>query len=243
MPLMMTQSQAIPVIFIPGLLADGALFTHQIKALEARGHPCQVIVPDFADNMFNLASGAIERIPYDQFALAGLSMGGYVAFEVLRQLSGDASRVAKVVLMNTQARADTDEHKNRRRALIELSRTGRFKGVTPRLLPNLINRNHLDNTAITDVIFDMAERSGRTVFEAQQMAIMNRQDSRPLLPTITQPALLIGGVDDTIAPPDAMTEMAAAMLNATLHMLPDCGHLSPLEQAEKVTDLLVGFLS
>ena len=229
----------LPVVFIPGLLSDGALFAAQVAALQARGHACTVIVPDFADNMLNLGAGVIERIPHERFALAGLSMGGYVVFEVLRQAP---ERVAKVVLMNTQAKPDTDEHKNRRRALVEMSRTGRFKGVTPRLLPHLISASHLDNTAMTDVIFDMAERVGRQVFERQQLAIMNRQDSRPLLRSITQSALVIGGVDDKISPPDVVTEMAGAMPNATLHILSDCGHLSPLEQPDMVSNLILEFV-
>jgi pimeloyl-ACP methyl ester carboxylesterase len=185
-----------------------------------------------------LAEAILLRAP-ERFHLAALSMGGYVAFEILRQAP---QRVAKLVLMNTQAKADTDEHKNRRRALIELSRTGRFKGVTPRLLPNLINAKHLQNTEMTQVIFDMAGRLGQRVFEDQQTAIMHRPDSRDLLPTLTQDTMVIGGIDDQLVSVQAISDMAMAIPSAELHILDDCGHLAPLEQAEQTTALMLGFL-
>lgn len=234
----MAESQALPIIFIPGLLSDAALFAHQTSALQADGHICTVVEPTFDETVQARVAALMPSLP-PRFSIVALSMGGYIAFELLRQVP---DRVVKVVLMNTNARADTEEHKVRRKALVELSRTGRFKGVTPRLLPNLINQKHLENTAITDVIFDMAERVGQRHFESQQMLIMNRPDSRDVLPTITQPTLVIGGVDDRIVPPDVITEMANAIPGARLEILDDCGHLAPLEQAEAVTGLVMGFL-
>jgi len=234
----MPESQAIPIIFIPGLLCDEALFAHQINALQAAGYTCSVRVPTGAQHVRELAESVLASAP-PRFTLAALSMGGYVAFEILRQAP---ERVEKLILMNTQAKPDTEEHKNRRRALIELSRTGRFKGVTPRLLPNLINAKHLQNAEMTQVIFDMAGRLGQGVFEDQQTAIMHRPDSRELLPTLTQPTLVIGGEDDQLVSVQSITDMANAIPHATLHILEDCGHLAPLEQAEITTGLILDFL-
>ncbi|MGE3770113.1 MAG: alpha/beta fold hydrolase [Bdellovibrionales bacterium] len=238
----MPDSQGLPIVFIPGMLCDEALFAPQIKVLQA-SHECIVVPPTFANNILDLADGVIAKAP-PRFALAGLSTGGYVAFEILRQLAavGQRNRIAKIVLMNTSAREDTEDRKNRRRALIALSRTGRFKGVTPRLLPNLINEKHIHDPAITQVIFDMAARIGQSVFEMQQTAILHRPDSRDVLPTITQPTLIIGGADDRLISVEEINEMADAIPGAQAHILEDCGHLSPLEQPEKVTKLLVGFL-
>ena len=118
------------IILLPGLLCDHRLWAGQLPALEARG---DVLVPDLgrADTIGGLAEQVLARAS-DRFALAGLSMGGYVAFEILRRAPG---RVARLALLDTQARADTEEGKARRRGLMALAAKGEFLGVAPRLLP------------------------------------------------------------------------------------------------------------
>lgn len=228
---------AQPIVFIPGLLSDAALFAAQTTALQ-RDHTVHVH-PSLGDNTISgIARGIIAQLP-QRFILGGLSMGGYVCFEIMRQVP---ERITKLILMNTSARNDGPEQLEKRAALIELAQIGRFKGVTPRLLPLLINEKHLHNTAMTDVIFAMAERVGRDNFVAQQQAIMSRIDSRPHLPNIKVPTLMIGGVDDKIAPPDNAHEIAAGIPDCQLHALDDCGHLCTLEQPEKVTNLIRSFI-
>ena len=116
-----------------------------------------------------------------QFALAGLSMGGYVAFEIMRQAP---QRVLKLCLLDTSARPDTPEQVRRRELLITMSREGKFKGVTPRLLPMLIHPDRMEDKELTYIIMTMAERVGREAFVRQQTAILKRPDSRPLLKSI-----------------------------------------------------------
>lgn len=226
------------VVFIPGLLSDGALFQAQMAALNAAGYDSAAWPALGADSIQELATLILAAAP-PQFVLAGLSMGGYVAMEIMRRAP---ARVTKLALLNTSARADTPEQLAKRAALIELAQLGRFKGVTPRLLPLLINEKHLHNTDMTKVIFEMAERVGRDNFVQQQRAIMTRPDSRALLAQVAVPTLIIGGADDQIAPPELSHEMADLIPQAQLEILADCGHLCTLEQADRVSNLFIAFL-
>lgn len=225
------------LVLLPGLLCDAALWRHQINALH---HDFHVIVPKLtgAVTVAELARHVLEVVP-DDFAMVGLSMGGYIAMEVMRQAP---ERVKKLALLNTTARPDTQEQRARRRGLIELSRKGDFKGVTPRLLPLLIAQSRLEDAALKQVIFDMASRVGIEGFIRQQQAILQRPDSRPSLATIRAATLIICGAQDALTPPDHAEEMAALVMGSQLHILSDCGHLSPLERPEEISVLLRDWL-
>ena len=225
------------IILLPGLLCDHRLWAGQLPALEARG---DVLVPDLgrADTIGGLAEQVLARAS-DRFALAGLSMGGYVAFEILRRAPG---RVARLALLDTQARADTEEGKARRRGLMALAEKGEFKGVTPRLLPLFLGREALKDPGITGTVQAMAESTGKDAFLRQQTAIMGRADSRADLPRITCPTLILAGRDDQITPPELQLEMTVAIPDTRLVLLPRCGHLAPLEQPEAVTRELLAWL-
>lgn len=227
-----------PVVFLPGLLCDSALWQAQTGALADGAH---ALIPplDQHDSITALAAEVLAAAPAT-FALVGLSMGGYVAFEILRQAP---ERIERLALFDTSARPDTPEQKEKRRALIQLSRTGKFKGVTPRLLPMLIHPAHMETPAITETIIAMANRIGKEGFQRQQHAIMNRPDSRPLLPAIKCPALIAVGNEDQLTPPEIASEMAGLIPQARLEIIPQCGHLPPLEQPEKTTALLRAWLA
>ena len=223
----------LPVVFLPGLLSDAALWRGAIQALEGVIAP-QVAAITRQNTIEALARSVLVNAP-PQFALVALSMGGYVAFEILRQAP---ERVLKLCLFDTSARADTDEQKERRRLLIALSRSGEFKGVTPRLLPMLIHANRLQDDHLTGTIMAMAERVGREAFQNQQTAIMNRIDSRPFLPKITCPTHIIGGHQDALTPPAILQEIAQGIRGSHLTLIENCGHLPPLEQPETANRLL-----
>lgn len=226
------------LILLPGLLCDKALWRHQIKALAGLA---DVKVPDLTSHssISELARHVLAEAP-KQFSLAGLSMGGYVALEIMRT---SPERVKRLALIDTSARPDTDEGKRKRRGLIELSRKGNFKGVTPRLLPMLISAAHLKDKNITQVIFDMAERVGMEAFIRQQKAIMGRMDSRPSLAAIKTPTTIICGAEDALTPKEMAEEMVALIKGSTLHIIPESGHLSPLEQPGAVNEVLKGWLT
>jgi pimeloyl-ACP methyl ester carboxylesterase len=165
-------------------------------------------------------------------------MGGYVALEVLRQAPG---RVTRLALFDTSARPDTPEQTRRRRGLIALSRSGQFRGVTPRLLPQLIHPSRLDTPLATEVMA-MAERVGHESFLRQQHAIMHRPDSRPDLARIAVPTLVGVGSDDALTPPHLAEEMAAMIPGARLRRFADAGHLPTMEVPEAVTAAMAAWL-
>src|SRR3546814_576955 len=115
---------------------------------------------------------------------------------------------------------------------------GRFKGVTPRLLPMLLHPDRLEDEHLTRIVMDMAERVGQAAFIRQQTAILGRPDSRAGLPSIACPTLVLCGRQDAITPLELSEETAAAIPGAELAVIEECGHLSTLERPAEVTDRL-----
>jgi pimeloyl-ACP methyl ester carboxylesterase len=223
------------LLLLPGLLCDSALWDHQIKALAAK---VEVTVPDITghDSIKALAKTVLEKAP-DSFALGALSMGGYVALEIMRQAP---ERVTRLLLMDTSTRPDTAEQTRRRRGLIELAKRGDFKGVTPRLLPMLIAPERLADNVLTKTIMDMAQRVGKEAFLRQQTAILGRVDSRPFLPDIKIPVTIICGEHDALTPPEHSHEMAQLIGGKTqVEVIRKSGHLAPLESPEAVNSILI----
>jgi pimeloyl-ACP methyl ester carboxylesterase len=191
------------------------------------------------DSVEAMAAHALEGAPA-RFALAGLSMGGYVAFALLRRAP---ERVERLCLFDTSARPDTPEQSRRRRGLIALSRAGRFRGVTPRLLPQLLHPSRLSDASLTEEVMAMADRIGKDAFLRQQGAILKRPDSRPDLPRIKVPTLVGVGDGDALTPPELAREIAATIPGAALHVFEECGHLAPMERPEEVSTVMRRWLS
>ncbi len=226
------------ILFLPGLLCDARLWRDQVAALEALGHACVVADLTQDDSMAALAARAVAAVAAPRFAVCGLSMGGYVALEVMRQAAG---RVTRLALLDTAARPDSEAQARRRRGLIGLASTGRFRGVTPRLLPQLIHPRHLDGPLAAEVTA-MAERVGRDAFLRQQRAILGRVDSRPDLPRIAVPTLVAVGDEDVLTPPALAEEMAGAIPGARCERIAGCGHLPPMEDPISTSRLLIDWL-
>jgi len=175
-----------------------------------------------------------------RFALAGISMGGYVALEILSQAP---ERVERLALLDTQAAPDDEEMRMRRRGLLELAEKGSFKGVTERLLPLILHPDNVTDPALAGLVMAMAERVGREGFRRQQSAILNRPDFRPLLPSIRQPTLVLHGVADRLTPPAGHRDMAIAIQTARLVAVAGAGHLPPLERPKETTTALRQWLA
>jgi pimeloyl-ACP methyl ester carboxylesterase len=220
------------------LLCDRALWEPQIGRFGARVE-CRVADLTKADSMADLARSVLAEAP-ERFALAGLSMGGYVALEILRQAP---ERVERLALLDTSARPDTPEQTRRRRGLLALSRRGRFQGVTPRLLPLLIHPDRLAEAALTGIVMGMAERIGREAFLRQQTAIMGRIDSRPQLGRIACPTVIVCGRQDALTPLALAEELAESIAGARLAVIEQCGHLSTLERPDAVNAALAEWLA
>jgi pimeloyl-ACP methyl ester carboxylesterase len=222
-----------PLLLLPGLLCDAALWQPQIEALADVSEP---IVGDLSqdETLPKMARRVLDAAPA-RFALAGLSMGGYCAQEIMRQAP---ERVLRLALLDTSARADTDEQRARRRGLIELAQKGQFKGVTPRLLPLFIHKDRLHDAVLTATVQGMAERIGRDGFLRQQQAIIGRPDGRADLALVGCPTLVLCGRDDALTPVEHHEEMARLIPDARLEIVEHCGHLSTLERPQPVNAAL-----
>lgn len=226
-------NERTPLILLPGLLCDRALWQHQIDHL---ADLAEMSVPDLGsdESVEAMARRVLGAAPA-RFALAALSMGGYVAHAIMRAAP---ERVARLALFDTSARADTEEQLSRRRGLIALAEKGKFKGVTPRLLPLLIHPDRIGDKPLTDAVMAMAERIGKASFLRQQKAIMARPDSRPYLPGYRCPTLVAAGRSDAITPIEVNAEMAQLIPGARYVVIESSGHLTTMEQPVAATALL-----
>jgi pimeloyl-ACP methyl ester carboxylesterase len=231
----MTETEML--ILVPGLNCTAALFEPQIRAL-SQARPVAVADHRQDDSLPAIARRLLADAP-PRFALAGLSMGGYIALEVLRQAPG---RVSRLGLLDTSARPDTVESRLNRERLIRLAEQGRFEEVHDALWPRLVHPNRLADRTLEQCVAAMMRDAGPETFIRQQRAIMARPDSRPLLSGIEIPTLVLVGEGDAITPPEVAREMAEMIEWASLVVVPGAGHLASLERPDAVTGALEAWL-
>lgn len=222
-----------PLLLLPGLLCDHILWAHQIESLNDLA---EISVADLTrdDDIRQMAARVLRESP-EKFALAGLSMGGYVAQEILRQAP---DRVTRLALIDTSALADSDEQRERRTNFIKQTQEGHFRGVTKRLLPLLIHEDRLTDEELTGKVMTMAENVGKDAFIRQQHAIMSRQDGFDVLARVSCPSVVICGRQDGLTPVGQHEAIADAIPDSALVVIEDCGHLAPLEQPHAVSAAL-----
>lgn len=227
----------MPVVLIPGLLLSARMYAQQVEVLWPQGG---VTLANHTrdDSMAALARRILTEAP-SRFALMGLSMGGYISFEILRQAP---ERVAKLALLDTMARADTPEVSAARRAQMELAAGGRFTEVIEGLIPRLVHQRRHGDAALRDLIVGMGQEVGVEGYLRQQRANIGRIDSRATLTQIRCPTLVLVGDSDLLTPPERAAEIAAAIPGAELVVVPECGHLSTLERPAAVNDALRAWL-
>jgi pimeloyl-ACP methyl ester carboxylesterase len=227
-------TQRTPLVLIPGLLCDRALWRHQIEHL---ADIADIIVADVSgqDSMAAMADAVLSQAPAGKFALAGLSMGGYVAFEIMRRAP---ERVSQLALLDTMARKDTEEQRQRRLSMMAQAEKGDFKGVTSRLLPLFIHADRLKDEPLVDEIMAMTKRVGRDAFLREQTAIMGRPDSRLHLGEIRVRTLVLVGRQDALTPVELHEELASRISRAKLAIVENCGHMSTMERPEPVTAVM-----
>ena len=228
-----------PLVLCSGLLCDAALWAPQVAAL---ADIADIWIPDFTrqDSMADMGATVLREAPWPQFALAGLSMGGYIALEAFMQAPRRTTRLA---LLDARARPETGEDRVRRAELVALVQRERgFSALTRQLLPLMVHPSRIGEAALREVIVGMAERTGVEAYARQQTAIVSRRDFRPQLRHVDVPTLVLCGRDDQITPLDCSEEMAVAVPDADLVVLEDCGHMSTLERPAAVNAALGNWL-
>lgn len=212
-----------PIVFIPGLLCTEILFAPQIAAFS--DHPILVSDHRSDDTMAAIADRILAAAP-ERFALAGLSMGGYIAMEIMRRAPG---RVSRLALLDTTARADTAEQTKRREFLIKLTETRGFAKVPHLLYSSFVHEAREDDEALKATVLEMAEDIGAETFVRQTRAIMSRPDSRHRLSEITCPTLVLVGDGDRLTPPEMSEEIHATIPGSRLAVIEGSGHITTLE--------------
>ncbi len=214
---------SLPIVLVPGLNCSARLYAEQIPALWRFG---PVVVADHTrDASIAAIAGRILANAPPVFALVGLSLGGYIAFEIMRQAP---QRVAKLALLDTSARPDDAELTARRQAPMAKAHAGKLIEVADESFVFYVHSDRHGDVALRDVVRAMAEETGVEAYLRQQQAIIARPDSRPTLSAIRCPTLMLVGAEDKGTPPELAREIAAGIAGARLVVVPECGHLSTL---------------
>jgi pimeloyl-ACP methyl ester carboxylesterase len=227
----------MPILLVPGLACSLRIFAPVMPALWRFG-PVTVANHIRDDNMGAIARRILAEAP-PRFALAGHSMGGYIAFEIMRQA---ADRVAKLALINTQARADAPEASERRRGMMARARSGEYRTVLDELFPGFVHPSRQGDAALRQLVHDMGDDVGAEAFVRQQTAVIGRVDSRPSLAWIKCPTLVLTGDADNTIPNALSKEMADGIHGAKLVILENCGHFPQPEQPRATSAALTEWL-
>jgi pimeloyl-ACP methyl ester carboxylesterase len=226
----------LPLVLVPGLGCSARLYSPQVDALWRFG-PVTVADHTRDETMDAIAKRILSDAP-PRFALAGLSMGGFISLAMMRLAP---ERIDRLALLDTNARADAPERTAEREKFIAMAQAGKFAEVNAALTPRYLHPNHRGEPFRT-IVDQMAEDVGVDGSIRQQRAIMGRPDSRPMLPGIKCPTLVLVGDSDAATPPELSKEMADAVPGARLVIVKECGHLSTIEQPQAVNAAMADWL-
>ncbi len=224
------------LVLLPGFQCDQTVWKHQIAGLSDVADPVSMEWGPEHTSILAMAEAVLRQAP-PEFALAGHSMGGRVAFQVLRLAP---ERVTKVALLNTGAdarpagEAGETEERNRRR-LLDIARSQGMRAMAVEWLKGMIPPYRQEDSPLVEEIIAMFERKSPDLFEIQMLALLGRPNASPLLPHIMCPALVLTGQDDTWSPPARHLQMAQSIRRSELVIVPKCGHMSTMERPDEVT--------
>lgn len=234
------------ILFVPGTLCTEALFAPQIEFFSSSGMRCTTARLDGGDSMTKMAKAILADAP-ETFALVGLSMGGIIAFEIMRQAP---ERVERVALLDTNSRAETPEKLTGRLAAIDAIDNLEMQGldgllpfVEYSLFPNYTAADGAALEQHKEIVLTMAQDTGWQVGKAQMQALNTRPDSADFLRSVTIPTAIICGREDKLCPVDRHLFMRDQIQYASLDILPECGHLSTLEKPDQVNAILAEWLT
>jgi pimeloyl-ACP methyl ester carboxylesterase len=234
----MPMTDALPIVLVPGLICSPRIWTPIVPALWRHG-PVMIANHIRDDSMAAIARRILSEAP-PRFALAGHSMGGYIAFEIMRQAP---ERVARLALLNTHARPDTPEATARRHGQIALAQDGGHRAVVGELMANFVHPSRRGEAGLQQIMHDMADDVGVAGFVRQQTAITTRPDSRPTLTAIRCPTLVLTCDSDNTIPNTLSQEIADSIAGSWLVMLENCGHLPQIEKPEQTAQALTDWLA
>ncbi|CAH0238753.1 Sigma factor SigB regulation protein RsbQ [Peribacillus simplex] len=227
----------VPLILLPGTLCDERLWETVNLSDLTDVKVCDV---SKADTIEGIAKSVLEEAP-DKFALAGLSLGGIISLEIMRLAP---ERVMKLALLDTNPNPPSLEQIAGWERFIDMANNGQFLDITiNHLLPVLIHPDRRNDEALVSKIIDMAEKIGIKGYINQLKAVMTRSDQRPILPAIACPTMILVGRDDRVCPLHMSEFLSENIPTSSLEIISHSGHLSPLEQPEKVSAALRKWLS
>jgi pimeloyl-ACP methyl ester carboxylesterase len=232
------------LVLLPGFLCDQTVWKQQIAALTDVAEPVSMEWTAEHHSILAMAQAVLRWAP-PSFALAGHSMGGRVAFQILRLAP---ERVTKVALFNTGADARPsgaagEAEERGRRELLAIARSQGMRPMAKEWLKGMLPAYRQGDTALVEEIIGMFERKSPDVFEIQMLALLGRPNVAPLLTYILCPALVLTGFDDAWSPPGRHLEMAQSIRRSELVVVPKCGHMSTMERPEEVTEAMRAWLA
>ncbi|HET9059123.1 MAG TPA: alpha/beta hydrolase [Acidimicrobiales bacterium] len=231
-------TSSIPVVLVPGLACSARVWEPVLDVVWSRG-PVLVADTRCDDSVEDMADRLLASAP-PRFALVGVSMGGYVNFQVLRQAP---ERVLGAVFLSTSARADTVEQVAGRQAQIRSVEMGGFDALVDAAFPALVDPSHRRDERLLDFWRSMALTVGPEAFVRQLRACARRPDSRSLLAAISCPAAVVHGAGDQLIGPGHGAEIAAGIQGALHTVVPGCGHLPTAEAPAAVSQSIEALLA
>lgn len=233
-----------PLLLVPGLLCSPRLFAPQRAALS---DAAEIVVPDWRkaplsifDSWQKTARWVIDQMPSQTFALAGLSLGGMIAVEIM-QIA--AERVTRLALMDTGMQAQNPTEQAIRRARIRLADEGRFELVLGLQMSRFIPAYRLPDKALVDEVMTMCTETGVEIYKRQEELAAGRVDRRPDLPRIACPTIVVCGRDDAATPLFLSEEIAGAIAGSELIVIEQCGHLITMEKPDETNAILRRWLA
>jgi pimeloyl-ACP methyl ester carboxylesterase len=236
---------ALPLLLLPGLVCDADIWKHQIERLAAIADP-RVADYGSSDSLADMASRALELVPGSaRFAVAGHSMGGRVAFEIMRRVP---QRVAGLAVLDTgyeplKPGEPGQKEIADRSAFVELARTQGVRAMAREWMPELVHPSRLSDAPLVDSILDMMQRKSPAIFGAQVKALVERPDATPVLRAIRCPTLVICGREDSWSPLARHEQIASLIPGSKLVVIETCGHMATMERPAEVTAALLEWFS
>lgn len=225
------------LLLLPGLMCDAAVWRAQIAAFEP---DYEVRVPDFFGlDSFEAMAGAALALADRPFALAGHSMGGRVAMQVIATAP---DRVQRLALLDTGAHLPAPGEAESRLALVATGEREGVEAVIQAWLPPMLAPANRENRALWGEIAAMQRRAGVETLKGQQRALLNRRDGFAQLDAVKVPTAFITGALDAWSPPEQHREMQAHVPGSTLTVIEGCGHMAPMEAPEAVNQALAEWL-